>query len=226
MFAKTSCQHCNGHIEDDSTYEGITVECPHCSEPTKLKASEIPKTPLEPKKLNTPETLPDRPQSLIITDIYNLPPEKPTKLIIPDTPTISPERDRIIRYDNDDWRSDPMSEKQKGMLALYGVPITEGLTKGEASILIENALQSETKPTTESQAKASEIWGSYRLKEVVEEINRAIQIISDTTVTIKTLKETKANVKESVRKFTEQIDRRIQTKQDENWERRYAKDDL
>jgi gas vesicle protein len=47
--------------------------------------------------------------------------------------------------------------------------------------------------------------------------------ISDETATIKTLKETKKKLKESVQNFTELIDRRIDTIQDANREIRYEK---
>ena len=62
------------------------------------------------------------------------------------------------------------------------------------------------------------MFGHCRLQEIVEEMNRAIEVISDTTVTITTLKETKAKVRKAVCNFTVQIDRRIQTKQEENRE--------
>lgn len=230
MFAKSSCQHCNGHIEYDSTYEGVTVECPHCFEPTKLNASEIPKTPLEPKKLiisdisNTPH---EEPKKIIILGVSNTPPESRRLIIpgMPDKPAGKPNEIESVSNDdwkdypcNDDWKNDAMSEKQRAMLALYGVPISEGLTKGEASTLIDKAVHSDIRPTTETQAKAGEMFGHCRLQEIVEEMNRAIEVISDTTVTITTLKETKAKVRKAVRNFTVQIDRRIQTKQEENRE--------
>jgi gas vesicle protein len=123
----------------------------------------------------------------------------------------------------EDWKSDPMSEKQKAMLILYGVIFKEGLTKGEASQLIENAINSGAKPTVETQAKAGEIWGNYRMTKIVEEMAKAIDVISNESVTIKTLKETKKKVKESVSDFTELIDRRIETLQDVNREIRYEK---
>ena len=63
----------------------------------------------------------------------------------------------------DDWKSDPMSEKQKAMLILYGVIFKEGLTKGEAAQLIDNAINTGAKPSVESQAKAGEVWGNYRM---------------------------------------------------------------
>ena len=46
---------------------------------------------------------------------------------------------------------------------------------------------------------------------------------SDETVTITTLKDTKRNVKESVKKFTSIIDKRIETIQDANREIRFSK---
>ena len=153
-----------------------------------------------------------------------------TKLVAPPAepiaePAAQPRAGNNFRnsFMGDEWKSEPMSEKQKAMLILYGVIFKEGLTKGEASQLIDNAINSGAKPTVETQAKAGEIWGNYRLTKVVEEMTNAIEIISDDRATIKTLKETKKKLKESVQNFTELIDRRIETLQDVNREQRYEK---
>jgi hypothetical protein len=153
-----------------------------------------------------------------------------TKLVAPPAEPIAettaqPQTGNNFRnsFMGDEWKSDPMSEKQKAMLILYGVIFKEGLTKGEAAQLIDNAINTGAKPSVESQAKAGEVWGNYRLTKVVEEMTKAVEIISDETATIKTLKETKKKLKESVQNFTELIDRRIDTVQNANREIRNEK---
>ena len=42
-----------------------------------------------------------------------------------------------------DWHDDPISPKQTGFLKKLGVPIPEGLTKGEARDLIEETLRNQ-----------------------------------------------------------------------------------
>src|SRR4051794_13174940 len=39
------------------------------------------------------------------------------------------------------WRADPATDRQKKKLKFYGVPTRRGLTKGEASELIEAAME-------------------------------------------------------------------------------------
>ena len=153
-----------------------------------------------------------------------------TKLVAPPTEPVAKNTSQPKVENNfqnsfmgDEWKSDPMSEKQKAMLILYGGIFKEELTKGEAAQLIDNAINTGVKPTVETQAKAGEVWGNYRLTKVVEEMTKAVEIISDENATIKTLKETKKKLKESVQNFTELIDRRIDTIQDVNREIRYEK---
>jgi len=49
-FVKCSCQHCEGHIEFDASYSGMSIKCPHCFETTTLLAQEI--TPHEPTSIS------------------------------------------------------------------------------------------------------------------------------------------------------------------------------
>jgi phage FluMu protein Com len=182
MFVKCPCQHCNGHIEFDVSYAGMSVKCPHCFETAKLFVPEIPLA----KETN------------VATH-------------------------HVANIEDEAWMNDPMTEKQKAMFVLYGITLKEGLTKGEAAKLIDNAIQSGIKPNKENQLMGSELFGKIRLNEIVEEITEAIKIISDETVTITKLKETKKSVKESVKSLTDIIDRRIENKQEENREVRYQK---
>jgi hypothetical protein len=184
MFAKASCENCNGHIEFDVQYAGVSIKCPHCFTNTKL----IPEAPIP--------TPPEIKHST--TFGYNHIPEG-------------------------DWVKDPASEKQKAMLMLYGINIPQGLTKGEASSLIDSAVQAGEKPTNENQTRAAELFWKIRLNELVEEINDSLKTIGDETVTITALKETKKKVKESVRNLTDVIDKRIQTIQDINRETKYQR---
>ena len=155
-----------------------------------------------------------------------------TNLYIPDAPLPIPKIQAetpptIHGLENDimpgKWMDEPMSEKQKAMFILYGIESKDGVTKGEASQLIDNAMLAGTKPTNETQSKAGELFGKIRLNEIVIEITDAITIIGDETVTIKTLKVTKRNVKESVKKLTDIIDKRIETIQNQNREVRFEK---
>jgi len=132
-----------------------------------------------------------------------------TQLIAPEHPETQSEPD---------WMHDPITEKQKAMLLLYGIQMGEGLTKGEAAELIDRAIKVGRTPTVENQTKASEQFGKIRLQEIVEQLTKAIDIIGDENVTITTLKNTKKMVKESVRSFTDIVDKRIQILQDANRE--------
>ena len=178
MFAKCPCQHCNGHIEFDVSYAGMSVKCPHCFEPTRLF---IPQTPLAQE----------------------------AELATRHAPNI----------ETGAWVNDPMTEKQKAMFVLYGIALKDGLTKGEASKLIDNAIQSGIEPNKENQLKGNELFGKIRLNEIVGEITEAIKIIGDETATITKLKEAKKRVKISVKSLTDIIDRRIEDKQAENREK-------
>jgi superfamily II DNA or RNA helicase len=51
------------------------------------------------------------------------------------------------------WRSKPISEKQKGMLKLYRIPVTEGMTSGQASDLIDAHKQEIEKRKAAKQAR-------------------------------------------------------------------------
>jgi hypothetical protein len=155
-----------------------------------------------------------------------------TKLIPLQTQSSVPEQTTESKSDVDhfkdaipagEWMREPMSDKQKAMFILYGIPLKDGLTKGDASALIDNAIQAGIKPSKVNQAKASDLFGRIRVSETIDEINDAIRVIGDETATIKELKETKKKLKESIRKITELIDMRIQTNQDENREVRYEK---
>jgi hypothetical protein len=194
MFAKALCERCQGKIEFDAEYAGVSIKCPHCFELTRLIPDEsLTQSAAPPVVQSTPPPIPPIPQP------YNQ---------IPDGP----------------WMNAPMSEKQKAMLLLYGINFREGLTKGEASKLIDDAVQSGAKPTNENQTRAAEIFWKVRLNELVEEINSALTAIGNESATITSLKETKKRVKESVRSLTNVIDRRIQTIQDINREARYERD--
>jgi hypothetical protein len=39
-FAKCGCRHCGTHLEFPITGAGLTINCPHCNEPTLLALSE------------------------------------------------------------------------------------------------------------------------------------------------------------------------------------------
>lgn len=55
-YLKCSCKNCGNHIEFPATGEGQTVNCPHCSRPTRLVLDETnPKTPV--RKSFNPATL-------------------------------------------------------------------------------------------------------------------------------------------------------------------------
>lgn len=117
-----------------------------------------------------------------------------------------------------------MTEKQKGMFLLYEIPMQEGLSKRDAAILIDRAINT-TRPSIEGQRKASAVWGNYRLTKIIEEMTKAIEVLGDEATTVKKLKDTKRKVKEVVQSFTEMIDKRIETIQVENREIRYEKTD-
>jgi gas vesicle protein len=183
MFAKALCERCQGKIEFDAEYAGVSIKCPHCFEITRLIPDESLSVAPEPERNPT------------------------TNNQIPDGP----------------WVNEPMSEKQKAMLTLYGINFREGLTKGEASKLIDDTVQTGAKPTNENQTRAAELFWKIRLNELVEEINGALTVIGNESETITSLKETKKRVKNSVRNLTDVIDKRIETIQNINREARHER---
>ena len=60
-----------------------------------------------------------------------------------------------------------MTDKQKAMLVLYGIQYNEGMTKGGASKLIDQAVHS-GQPTIHNQAKGGELFGKIRLNEITQ----------------------------------------------------------
>src|ERR1700722_3620647 len=115
-YATGHCEHCNGGIEFDSGYAGITIVCPHCGSETKLLVSnEIGQSSKIQSEQGVNNTNADC--------------------------------DVLLGK----WENEPMTEKQKAMFVLYGIVIRNGLTKGEASKLIEVAKQSGAAPTDENR---------------------------------------------------------------------------
>jgi len=68
------------------------------------------------------------------------------------------------------WMKEPMTEKQKGMFTLYGIPLEEAITKGDASKLIDEAKRSGIQPTEKSQAQAEKIFRAAELDSTKEKL--------------------------------------------------------
>ena len=112
-----------------------------------------------------------------------------------------------------------MSDKQKAMCVLYGLEVHTPLTKGQAATIIDEAVLSGVKPTPENQAKAGVLFGHIRLKQIVQELTEAINIIGNEDANITTLKEAKKSIKDSVKALTDIIDKRIAGVRSERLER-------
>ena len=117
------------------------------------------------------------------------------------------------------WVDKPMSDKQKAMCVLYGLEVHTPLTKGQAATIIDEAVLSGVKPTPENQAKAGVLFGHIRLKQIVQELTEAINIIGNEDANITTLKEAKKSIKDSVKALTDIIDKRIAGVRSERLER-------
>ena len=59
-----------------------------------------------------------------------------TELILTEKKTSGPMTIAQNTATEEEWMSDPVSDKQKAMLVLYGIDLQHGLTKGEASALM------------------------------------------------------------------------------------------
>lgn len=109
-----------------------------------------------------------------------------------------------------EWMKDPISPKQKAMLVLYGVNFTEGLTKGEAAKLIDDAKQSLVVPTEFQKQAAAKLFAEAEMHHVIDATQRAADLLGAYNCTIKELQFAKKKVKESLATFTDKIDYRIE----------------
>ena len=114
------------------------------------------------------------------------------------------------------WMDEPMSEKQRAMLVLYGIGVTEGLTKGEASMLIDQAKQSGVHPTERNSKEAGKLFDKIDRQERKDRLKRIAEIVADATkaiqrkkATISQLEALKDEVEDVFQELTEAIENRI-----------------
>jgi hypothetical protein len=152
-------------------------------------------------------------------EITKLIPENQTDVVIP----LNSVESKHAGITERDWANDPVSEKQRAMLALYSIELGKASNKGEASKLIDDAIRSNIKPPLEGQILGGVEFAKIRLKALIEEVNSAIKIIGCQDSTIASLKEAKKRLKVSLSSVTEIIDKRIGFLKDRNLEIRAAK---
>jgi hypothetical protein len=148
-----------------------------------------------------------------------------TNLFIPSGPLPPPKIKPKINLENTgagcdvlpgQWMDDPMSEKQKAMFVLYGIPLAEGLTKGDAATLIDNVKKSGNPPSEENQARAEKLFNAIegnakkdRLKEVGGDFSEVIRLVQRKKTTVKELQGVKEKFEELCQELAEIIDDRI-----------------
>jgi hypothetical protein len=77
------------------------------------------------------------------------------------------------------WRLAAATEAQKNRLRLYQIEICDGLTKGQASDIIEECKRRKTKATPEARAAYQKNKREQHLNEVQAKINDAFQALRD-----------------------------------------------
>lgn len=109
-----------------------------------------------------------------------------------------------------------MTDKQKAMFVLYGLVIKDGLTKGQASKLIETAKQSGLRPTDENQKQADKLFETIgrqeakdKLKELSKQVADGIKAIQNKKATIEEMEELKERLEEVFQELSGIIDNRI-----------------
>jgi hypothetical protein len=148
-----------------------------------------------------------------------------TRLFIPETPIASanpkPESEVRINEEGDlifggKWINDPMTEKQKGMFILYGIELKEGLTKGDASSLIDAAKKSGVVPTEVNKIKCEKIFESInkeeekkKLKQIAKNVSDLIRKIQKRKVSIEELNDIKQFLEDDYADIQDFIDSRI-----------------
>jgi hypothetical protein len=125
-----------------------------------------------------------------------------------------------------------MTEKQKAMLVLHGICSRQGMTKGEAASLIDNAIKSGMLPSKQNEAEAAKLFNAISLKECQEKLTtiskfalQLIQRIGAENITIKELKHIKTDLREISRALREQIDDRVSGLEDAEFERQRKEDE-
>ena len=119
-----------------------------------------------------------------------------------------------------------MTEKQKAMFVLYGIRLKEGLTKGMASELIDQAKQLGVIPTEESQEKANKLFRTIERQEAKEKFKSLGKEIQDGIKTIqsrKTKLDELEDLKERFEAIFSDLDDMIQTRIDEIEEEEFEK---
>jgi hypothetical protein len=115
MDIRFNCPRCRQHFTVDESVAGMRVNCPRCEGQITIPRDTAPQAPID-------EGIDTQPAAIAADKAEKRPVQK--------------ERRRH------NWRDDPASESQKECLQSSGIPIREGLTKGQASDLLSGgALQ-------------------------------------------------------------------------------------
>jgi hypothetical protein len=118
------CPICNQSLEAPEDLANQLIDCPTCK-----TAIQVPSGSRR-TEMNLESPTP--------------PPLKPPVLTTQPDSTLSVDEDPDDEFEWDEpWRADPASDRQKQKLKYFGIRIKRGLTKGEASDLIEEAMQAD-----------------------------------------------------------------------------------
>ena len=230
MFVICSCLHCKNNIEFDSDYAGLEIVCPHCTSATTLF---LPVNPAPPSRgvVYPPSTPSIGVESL--PENWN----DNSSQTLPSQPTVYPQANPSPITEGYDvppgkWSEELMSEKQKAMFILYGINQVEGLTKGQASKLIETAKQLGVRPTEENQKKADKLFAAIdrqqakdKLKSLGKEVADGIKLIQSTRAKSSQMTELKERFEEIFAELAEAIDDRFYELDEAECEKANAEDD-
>jgi hypothetical protein len=142
-----------------------------------------------------------------------------TEMAVGGSPSPSPPKPQEpIGYDvlPGKWINDPVTERQKAMLALYGHSAPKGMTKGEAAVIINSCKQSGVKPSAVNQMEAdlkfldiSRQERRRKLSHNLEVIHLVMEQIQEINIPIKELKRLRSKLRSVFSEIREIIDDRI-----------------